>query len=255
MRRPPSAQLHQIQRLDPEPVAREHAAPRRVLDEAEREHADEPVEQPLAPLLPALQQHLGVAGGAEAHPRALELRPQLLVVVDDAVEDDRQAELVVDHRLRAALGEVDDREPAMHERRPVRDHAPSPSGPRGASAALMRSSTSRSGDAWRRSSPAIPHIAQTARTVGSDRAAVKSACRARIRRPSCGADPRPARERWRAAPVAALSARIDSSSSVQPRSAACGAQTSSSSASHSRAGRRRSVSGSTKRPPCRRERR
>src|SRR3954452_24645607 len=42
---------------------------------------------------------------------------------------------------------------------PSRNHVPAPSGPRGASAALMRASASRSGADPRRSSPAIPHTA------------------------------------------------------------------------------------------------
>ena len=41
---------------------------------------------------------------------------------------------------------------------PSWNHVPVPSGPRGASAALIRSSASRSGPVSRRSSPAIPHI-------------------------------------------------------------------------------------------------
>ena len=112
---PAVAQLLQVQRLLPQPVAREHRAPRRVLDQAEREHPRQPVEHPLAPLGPALQQHLGVGVREERMARPLELRAQLAVVVDDPVEDDRQPERVVDHRLRAALGQVDDREPPVGE--------------------------------------------------------------------------------------------------------------------------------------------
>jgi hypothetical protein len=47
--------------------------------------------------------------------RRLELRTQLGVVVDAAVEVHREAEPVVDHGLGAALGEVDDREPPVDE--------------------------------------------------------------------------------------------------------------------------------------------
>ena len=50
----------------------------------------------------------------KAWPSPLELRAQLAVVVDAAVEDDREAERVVAHRLRAELGEVDDRQPPVH---------------------------------------------------------------------------------------------------------------------------------------------
>jgi hypothetical protein len=51
--------------------------------------------------------------GLEGEAVALELRAQLAVVVDAPVEDDGQAEILVDHRLRAALGEVDDRQPPV----------------------------------------------------------------------------------------------------------------------------------------------
>jgi hypothetical protein len=47
--------------------------------------------------------------------RALELGPQVAVVVDDPVEDDRQPERVIGHRLRAALGQIDDRQPPVGE--------------------------------------------------------------------------------------------------------------------------------------------
>ena len=46
-------------------------------------------------------------------PERLELGAQLAVVVDAAVEDDRSE--AVAHRLRAALGQVDDRQPPVHE--------------------------------------------------------------------------------------------------------------------------------------------
>src|SRR3712207_9426117 len=50
---------------------------------------------------------------------ALELGPEFLVVVDAAVEDRGQAELVVHHRLGSAGGEVDDRQPAVTEGDPA----------------------------------------------------------------------------------------------------------------------------------------
>ena len=137
--------------------------------------------------------------------RPLELLPQLAVVVDDPVEDDRQPERLVDHRLRAALGQVDDREPPVREparRRRARARR------RRARAARARAHAQQRVAVRRRAAPQLTGDAahQTVRMAGSERAEVKSACSARIRRPSCGAVPRPARERWRTAPVAAASA-------------------------------------------------
>ncbi len=45
----------------------------------------------------------------------LELAAQLAMVVDAAVERDREAERLVAHRLRSALRQVDDRQPPVHE--------------------------------------------------------------------------------------------------------------------------------------------
>jgi hypothetical protein len=109
-----AGQLGKVERLDPQPVADEHRAAAAVVVQAEGEHPGEPVEHPLAPDAPALEQHLGVGVGGEHLPGALELGPQLTMVVDAAVEDDM--ELVVVHRLGAGRGEVDDRQPAMGER-------------------------------------------------------------------------------------------------------------------------------------------
>jgi hypothetical protein len=49
---------------------------------------------------------------------------ELLVVVDAAVEDQGEPELLVGHRLGAGLGQVDDLEPAVAERdRPAGEEA------------------------------------------------------------------------------------------------------------------------------------
>lgn len=53
--------------------------------------------------------------GEKRVPVALEFRPELLVVVDAPVEDQRQPELAVNHRLGAGIGEVDDLESSMPE--------------------------------------------------------------------------------------------------------------------------------------------
>ncbi len=98
------------ERLDPEAVAREHEpAPRRVPD-GDREHAAQALPEPVAPLLVAVDEHLGVGARAERVARRLELAHQLAVVVDLAVLDDDDRAVLVRDRLVAAV-EVDDREP------------------------------------------------------------------------------------------------------------------------------------------------
>ena len=53
-------------------------------------------------------------------PERDQLAAQLVVVVDAAVEDDRQPERLVAHRLRATLAEVDDRQPPVDHADAVR---------------------------------------------------------------------------------------------------------------------------------------
>ena len=105
-----------VQRLDPEPVAAqgEHAGV--AVQDGEGEHPEEALDACRAPLVEGLEQHLGVGVGEEAVAVALQLLAELAEVVDQAVEDGGQAQLVVDHRLRTALGEVEDLEPAVPER-------------------------------------------------------------------------------------------------------------------------------------------
>jgi hypothetical protein len=108
--------LGQIQRLDPEPVADQQQPARAVLVDREREHPGKAPHAVTAPLVVGLEDHLGVAGGEEAVPVAFELAAQLVVVVDAAVEPDRQTELGIGHRLVPAARQVDDLQPAMRER-------------------------------------------------------------------------------------------------------------------------------------------
>ena len=86
----------------------------------EGEHASNLLQQFHAPLLIAMQQHLGVAFGGEGVSGRDQFLTQRLIVVDLAVEgDDLRAILVVDGLLAAA--EVDDAEPSMAERRVLVD--------------------------------------------------------------------------------------------------------------------------------------
>ena len=130
---------------------------------------------------------------------------------------------------------------------PSWNQMPEPSGPRGASAALMRSSASRSGARSRPQLSGDPAHGSDGEHGGLG-----------ARRGEVGVQRvhDPAELRRRAAAGARALARGARRGGerphglelgAQPSSTACGAHTSSSSPSHSRAGRRRSVSGSTKR--------
>ena len=114
----PGRRLRVVQRLDPQPVAAEGQHAGVAVEHGEGEHAEEALDARRAPPVEGLEQHLGVGGGEEAVAVALQLLAELAEVVDQAVEDGGQAELVVDHRLRAALGQVEDLQPAVPERGP-----------------------------------------------------------------------------------------------------------------------------------------
>lgn len=109
------ALLGEVERLDAEPVANEVRAARVGLDDRERKHAGESLEQRFAPVGPAAEDHLGVRGRREAHPSADQLVAELAVVVDAAVEREREAVFLGDHRLGAGVTHVDDAQPPVHE--------------------------------------------------------------------------------------------------------------------------------------------
>ena len=76
------------------------------------------------------EQHLGIAFGEEAVAEVFQLCAQFGVVVDGAIEDHRQAESRIDHRLAGRLTQIHDLQASMAEgQRPlaVKPHA---SGPR-----------------------------------------------------------------------------------------------------------------------------
>jgi hypothetical protein len=98
-----------VERLDPEAVAREHEPLPRRVPERDCEHAAQPSREVEAPLLVAVDEHLGVAVRREAMAVALEPVAQLGVVVDLAVLDDVDRLVLVRERLVAGV-EVDDRE-------------------------------------------------------------------------------------------------------------------------------------------------
>ncbi len=99
-----------VQRLDAEPVAREEQRLLVAVPQREREHAAEALDAALAPRLPRVHDHFGVAARAEGVPERRQLGDQLLIVVDLAVEDDDDAAVLVVQRLLAGR-QVDDRQP------------------------------------------------------------------------------------------------------------------------------------------------
>ena len=104
-----------VERLDAEPVAREQQPPARGVPDGEREHAAEAVHAVVAPLLVRVDDRLGVAARVIAMARRFELRAQVRVVVDLAVEDDLDRAVLVAERLRSRR-EIDDAQPAVPER-------------------------------------------------------------------------------------------------------------------------------------------
>ena len=104
-----------VERLFAEAVARAEEPPVRAVVDDEGPHAVQPLDEAVAPLAVAVEQHLGVGVvGDEFAAARLQLRAEFGVVVDLAVEDDAELAVARPHRLRAA-GEIDDREAAMAE--------------------------------------------------------------------------------------------------------------------------------------------
>jgi hypothetical protein len=111
----PAGRLGQVQRLDAEAVAGQHQPAGVALVDRQGEHADEVVDEVLAPAVVGLRDDLGVGRGEEPVAVPAQLVAQLAVVVDAAVEDDGQPQLGVDHRLVPVGREVDDGQPAVAE--------------------------------------------------------------------------------------------------------------------------------------------
>src|SRR6185437_4138525 len=110
------AVLAQEERLLAETVARDEELRLAGIPDRKGEHAAQALHAALAPLGVGVQQHLGVAVARECVALLLELGAQLAEIVDLAVEGEREAGLLVVHRLRGA-DRVDDREAAMPEPR------------------------------------------------------------------------------------------------------------------------------------------
>ncbi len=114
-----------VERLHAEAVAREEERLAVAVPESEGEHAAEAFHAALAPCLPRVDDHLGVALRPENVSERHELGDQLLEVVDLAVEDDDDGAVLVVERLLAGR-EIDDRESPMAEADSRFDVQPAP---------------------------------------------------------------------------------------------------------------------------------
>ena len=106
-----------VERLDADAVADQ---PERLLasvPDGDGEHAPEAMQAVDAPLLEGVEDDLriGVVRGPGVTPERFELRADLGVVVDLAVEDDAQAAVLVGHGLVRRVAQVDDGEPSEPE--------------------------------------------------------------------------------------------------------------------------------------------
>ena len=104
----PARQRGQVQRFYAQPVARQRHHTGVPVGDGEREHPLELVDAAHPPVVERLDHDLAVGGREKAIAGGLKFVAQLLVVVDAAVEHQRQPEITVDHRLRTASGQVDD---------------------------------------------------------------------------------------------------------------------------------------------------
>jgi len=119
----PTGRRRHIQRLDAQPIPRQRHHAGVPVGDGEREHPLESIDAVHAPFVKSLDHDLAVGGREEPVPVGSELLAQLLVVVDAAVEHQRQPEIGVDHRLCASRGQVDDRQPPVAEcDGPMRHH-------------------------------------------------------------------------------------------------------------------------------------
>src|SRR5690606_17919508 len=105
----------EIEWLDAEAVAREGQAIGVALVDREGEHPVHPLDAGRPPVREGLEDHFRIAVREEAVASLLQDLSKLAVVVYAAVEDYRQPQLRIVHRLARALGQVDDRKPSMGE--------------------------------------------------------------------------------------------------------------------------------------------
>ncbi len=110
----------EVERFDAETVAGQEQPSLGRVPDREREHAVQSLDALLAPGMVRLDDDLAVAVGEEVIAGGTQFVAQLRVVVDGAVEHQRQAQLGIDQRLAGAVREVDDCEALVAEgERPV----------------------------------------------------------------------------------------------------------------------------------------
>ena len=115
-----AGQFGEVERLDADPIARQHQPPRRRVPDGEGKHAAELLDAALAPLLVAVDDDLGVGAGAELVAMANEFGAHLREVVNLAVEDGPDGAVLVGQRLIAGR-QIDDAQPAMAQPDPGGD--------------------------------------------------------------------------------------------------------------------------------------
>ena len=110
----PIAQRRVVERLDAEPVTDEHEGLSRLVPQRDGEHSPEVMDEVRTVLLVEMDDRFRIGIGGETVPAGLQIRSELPIIVDLAVEDDPDRPILVRNRLMAA-GDVDDAEPAHPE--------------------------------------------------------------------------------------------------------------------------------------------
>jgi hypothetical protein len=102
-----------VKRLYPKRITRTQQHLRALVDNRKGPHSPQACDEVLTPLQVGSGQHLGIGRADECLSLAAQLLAQLPVIVDLAVE--HYGDRSDPHRLRAALGQIDDREPPMRK--------------------------------------------------------------------------------------------------------------------------------------------
>jgi hypothetical protein len=103
------------ERLDTEGVARQQQPLSRCVKEGKGEHADNTTQSQRARANQQVEQNLRIRVGSEHRAGLLELGTQLRVIVDLAVEYNRVPAARIQHGLPAALRQVENRQPPVHQ--------------------------------------------------------------------------------------------------------------------------------------------
>ena len=103
-----------VERLDPQPVADEHERLPRLIPERDGEHSAQVLDEVRTVLLVEVNDDFRVGVGGESVPAGLQIRAEIPIIVDLAVEHDPDRSVLVRERLMAPR-EVDDAEPPHPE--------------------------------------------------------------------------------------------------------------------------------------------